>query len=212
MISTDLNISCRIYRLLLFAYPREFRQEFGGEMHQVFRDYYRDEASSGSLVRFWFRTLADLVLSAAKERTDNSGREDSFMNNLKRDLLAVVGCIAIIVISAVLLTYGRKNEVTSIIMFGYALDAIVATGVVGNLVLFILLKATKLNPMRATLWVFGIVHLIPLLLALLLFGTNDPRLNLQSTVIGYLVSFVFWTGLHWAWRATVGNQVLDRQQ
>jgi hypothetical protein len=211
MVSTDLNISCRIYRLLLLAYPRKFRQEFGGEMHQVFRDCYRDEAGSGSLIRFWLRTLVDLVLSAARERTDNSGRVDTSMNNLKKDLLAVFGCIAIIVISGLLLSYGRRNAVNSILLFGYALDAIVTTGVLGNLLLFILLKATRVNALRATLWVFGVVHIMLFLLVFLI-SRSDPGVNLPSTVIGYLVSFVFWTGLHWAWRLTVGSPLVGRSQ
>jgi hypothetical protein len=180
-------------------------------MRQVFRDCYRDEASTGSLTRLWFRTLADLVLTAAKERAESSRREATIMGNIKRDILAVFGCLAIIVISALLLSYGRRNEVNSILMFGYALDAIVATGVLGNLVLFILLKATKLNPLRATLWVFGVVHLIPVVV-LVLIGRSDPRFNVPSTVIGYLLSFLFWTGLHWAWRTTVGRQLVDRQE
>jgi hypothetical protein len=210
MLSTQSNFSCRVYQMLLFAYPPEFRSEFGEEMRRVFRDCYRDEANSGSLTRFWFRTLADLVLTAAKERIESSEREATFMSKLGRDLLAVSGCIAIIVVSALLLTYGRRNGVSSILLFGYALDAIVATGILGNLLLFILLKATRLNAMRATLSVFAVVHAIGLLIVCLI-SRSDPGVNLASTVVGYLLSFLFWTGVHWAWRSTVGRQVLNPQ-
>ena len=67
-----MNISCKLYGLLLLAYPPEFRSEYGGQMLQVFRDCYRAEARSGWLPGFWFRTLLDLVMTAAKERADSS--------------------------------------------------------------------------------------------------------------------------------------------
>src|ERR1039458_9440535 len=35
---------CRIYSVLLYAYPREFRLQYGAAMQQVFRDRCRDLA------------------------------------------------------------------------------------------------------------------------------------------------------------------------
>ena len=32
---------CRLYVVMLYAYPREFRMQFGGEMQQLFRDRCR---------------------------------------------------------------------------------------------------------------------------------------------------------------------------
>ena len=32
---------CRVYMVMLYAYPREFRLQFGGEMQQLFRDRCR---------------------------------------------------------------------------------------------------------------------------------------------------------------------------
>jgi hypothetical protein len=206
------NLSCRVYSLLLLAYPEEFRDRFGSQMLQVFRDSYRAEAGEGSLPGFWSRTLADLVLTAAKERIDNSGREDSFMNNLRRDAVAVLGCIGIIAIALVLLTYGRRNEIPSILIFAYALDALVTTGIIGNFIVFLLAKLTKIDPLRAALWTFGIVHAVPVLFLALVVGANDPRFRLGSVVIGYLVSFIFWVAVHWLWRSTAGNQLLSREQ
>ena len=118
---------------------------------------------------------------------------------MNRNLVALLGSIGIIIIAFLLLTYGRKNEVVSILMFGYVLDALVTTGVIGNLIVFILNKATKLNPLRTALWTFGIVHAVLLLLVLVI-SRSDPRLNLAATVAGYLVSFAIWAGLHFAWR------------
>ncbi len=188
-----MNISCKFYGFLLLAYPLEFRQRFGAEMVQVFRDSYRVETSRRSLPGFWLWTLFDLVVSASKER---SRKENTIMN---RNVVAAIGSVAIIVIAFLLLTYGRKNEVASILLFGYVLDALVFTGIVGNVVVLLLSKLTKFDPLRVALWTFAIVHAVPLLFVLLI-GANDPRFNLTATVIGYLVSFAIWAGLHFAWR------------
>ena len=116
--------------------------------------------------------------------------------------MAMLGCLAIIVIAALLLSYGRRNEVASILTIGYILDALVFTGIVGNLIVFLLVKTTRFNPFRVALWTFAIVHALPLLFLTLVLGPNDPKLNLPNVVVGYLVSFLIWTGLHWTWRMT----------
>src|SRR5688572_32875382 len=116
-----MNISCKLYGLLLLAYPLEFRRRFGNEMLQVFRDSYRMETSRRSLPGFWLWTLFDLVMTAAKERANRWRKEETNMN---RNLLALVGSIGIIIVAFLLLSYGRKNEVASILLFGYVLDAL----------------------------------------------------------------------------------------
>lgn len=196
-----MRISYRIYSWLLFAYPPEFRRRFGSEMLRTFRDCCRDEARRRTLAEFWLRTLMDLILTAAKERADRSGKEGVLMNR-RRDFTAVLGCVGIIAIAFLLLSYGRRNEVSSILMFGYILDALVFTGVVGNLIVFLLIKTTRLNPFRTALWTFAVVHAIPVIFVALI-GGRDPRFNVVNVVVGYVVSFLIWTGLHWTWRLSV---------
>ena len=60
----------RVYRALLSAYPREFRDAYGDEMTQVFRDLCREERRSGvtGLLRLWARVALDLASTAAVER------------------------------------------------------------------------------------------------------------------------------------------------
>ncbi|HKR14486.1 MAG TPA: hypothetical protein VJT15_20640 [Pyrinomonadaceae bacterium] len=122
--------------------------------------------------------------------------------NRRRDFTAVLGCVGIIAIAFLLLSYGRRNEVSSILMFGYILDALVFTGVVGNLIVFLLIKTTRLNPFRTALWTFAVVHAIPVIFVALI-GGRDPRFNVVNVVVGYVVSFLIWTGLHWTWRLSV---------
>jgi predicted membrane protein len=103
------------------------------------------------------------------------------MNNLRRDALALFGCIAIIVVALLLLNYGRTNQVSTLLLFGYALDAIIVTGVVGNFIVFLLAKTTRINP------------------------RIDPQFRRVATMIGYLLSFIFWYGLHWMWALSKGR-------
>lgn len=59
---------CRLYSLLLYAYPADFRREFGGPMRQVFRDQCREAARRSGLLRFAARAMADWFSTAARER------------------------------------------------------------------------------------------------------------------------------------------------
>ena len=199
-----MNISSKLYGLLLFAYPAEFRREFGGQMRQTFRDCSRAEASKGSLPSFWLRTLLDLISTAATERFESSGRR-AVMNNRRTDATAVLGCVGIILIGLMLHRYAVRNQVASILFFGFILDALVTTGVVGNLIIFLLVKTTKLNPLRTAIITFAIVHVLCLLLILVI-SRGDSGFNLNPVLFGYAVSFLFWTGVHWAWRLRAGNQ------
>ena len=116
--------------------------------------------------------------------------------------MALLGCAGIIIIALVLLSFGRKNEVSSIMTFGYILDAIVVTGVIGNLLFFVLAKVTKFNRLRIALGTFGVVHAVLFLFAVLVASRVDPGFHLGAVTVGYVVSFLFWTGLHWAWHRT----------
>lgn len=194
-----------VYRLLLRLYPSEFRREYGPHMVQLFRDCARAAAArdgwSGHW-QLWLRTLLDLIRTAPNEHLEKLRKESTFMKNLRNDALACCGCIGIIVIAMVLLSYGRKHDVSAILMFGYALDALVTTGVIGNLIVFLLVKATRLNPLRIALWTFLVVHAAPVLLLAVVGSRMDPNFRFGSVLIGYVASFLFWFGLHWIWSQT----------
>lgn len=64
------NALCRLYSVLLYAYPREFRRVYGRPMSQVFRDQCRQAAGNPhgrAFVGFGLRIISDWVLSAARE-------------------------------------------------------------------------------------------------------------------------------------------------
>ena len=68
--STIVSLSNRIYNLLVYAYPKPFRREYGCEMSQFFRDDVRGtlrEGGMSALFRLWFITFFDLFKTAFAE-------------------------------------------------------------------------------------------------------------------------------------------------
>jgi signal peptidase I len=63
---------CRLYVLLLYAYPREFRLQFGGDMQQLFRDRCRQTArmpGRSRWLRFALQSAVDWLATTLRERT-----------------------------------------------------------------------------------------------------------------------------------------------
>jgi len=61
----------RLYAALLYAYPREFRLQYGTEMQQLFRDRCREiarDGRAGPWLRFGLGSIADWIASALRER------------------------------------------------------------------------------------------------------------------------------------------------
>jgi hypothetical protein len=203
------NFSQRVYRVLLLAYPTEFRNAFRDEMIQTFSDCYRAKGGEGvgGILRLWVHTLVDLLVSVVKEHSESEG---SFMNNLRKDVMAIVGCVIVIATAFILLSYGRKHEISSILTFGYFLDALATTGIVGNLIVFLLAKVTKFDPLRIAISTFLVVHAVSLLLVVFIAGAHDPRFNVVATAVGYVGSFLFWVLFHWMWSKT-GNTLSRRE-
>jgi signal peptidase I len=62
---------CQIYSVFLYAYPRDFRLQYGAAMRQVFRDRCRDMARTAdplSLLRFALHLTADWLATTVRER------------------------------------------------------------------------------------------------------------------------------------------------
>jgi hypothetical protein len=195
------DLSCRVYKFLLVAYPSAFRRQYGHQMQQVFRDCYRDEARRNqfAIAGYWMRTLLDLVLTATKEHSEHFRKDHTIMSTLRRDIVSLVGCTAIIVIAFALLSYGRAHEVSSILAFGRVLDAIVTTGIIGNLTVFLLVKMTRWHSLRIALWTFVVVHAVLLIVLAIIGPQIEAQFRLGPIMVAYFLSFLFWFGLHWAW-------------
>jgi len=74
---------CRVYSVLLYAYPRDFRRQYGADMLRVFRDRCRDVARTAdpmALIRFATHVAADWLTTTVRERAAgiwSAGRKQS---------------------------------------------------------------------------------------------------------------------------------------
>lgn len=188
-----------IYSILLLAYPREFRREYGSQMVLLLVDCQRDARTTAARRRLWLRTLFDVIRTAPREHLNNLKEENKLMRKLHTDLVAIGGCVLLILGALLLLSYGRSHQVPSILFFGHILDALAFTGIVGNLIVFLLIKLTRSRPLRVAFWTFLIVCLVPALALTLIAGAGNSNISASNVLIGYFVSFLFWYGLHWLW-------------
>jgi len=70
-LANSLSVSVRVYRALLAAYPKTFREHYETQMVQVFRDSFRDAYNHNgmpSVIDLWLHTCADLLVTALVER------------------------------------------------------------------------------------------------------------------------------------------------
>jgi hypothetical protein len=105
----------RLYKVLLRAYPKQFRRDYGSQMEQVFRDLYREQRGGRSgLVLLYIRTLSDLVPTAVAQRImSRTNHREAVMNRevvMQYRRLAVIGFVHLLAplyfVSASLLKYG----------------------------------------------------------------------------------------------------------
>jgi len=188
-----------IYSILLRAYPRQFRREYGSQMVLLLVDCQRDARTKSARRRLWLRTVFDLIRTAPLEHLNNLREENKLMRKLHTDLVAIGGCVLLILGALLLLNYGRSHQVPSILFFGHILDAVAFTGIVGNLIVFLLIKLTRSTPLRVAFWTFLLVCLVPALALTLIAGAGNSNISAPNVLIGYFVSFLFWYGLHWLW-------------
>lgn len=106
-----MSRSERVYRMLLLAYPRDFRREYGLQMEQAFGDLYREAAERDGrrgIALLWAQTISDLARMAVAQRiTPRADHEEIVMYDRR---LAVVGSVFLLAplyfVSASILKYG----------------------------------------------------------------------------------------------------------
>src|SRR5215470_12415065 len=60
-------MSEKFYALLLRLYPAQFREDYGSEAMQLFRDRLEDECGFFPRLRLWFDLVCDLTVSIPRE-------------------------------------------------------------------------------------------------------------------------------------------------
>jgi hypothetical protein len=106
-----LTISKRVYKALLTAYPKEFRDVYGPQMVRGFRDLCREELERGGVAgisRLWGRTALYLATTALVERSSSRANDEEVA--VKERRLAGIGFVLLLAhlyfVSASLLKYG----------------------------------------------------------------------------------------------------------
>jgi len=69
--TNSLSVSVCIYRALLVAYPKKFREHYETQLVQVFRDSFRDEyhrRGMSGVIDLWLHICVDLFVTALMER------------------------------------------------------------------------------------------------------------------------------------------------
>ena len=120
----------RLFRLLLWLYPRDFRASYGRAMLDFHRDRIRAARAAGeSLALLWLLTLADTLRSAASEwlRPFTSG--DSMLDTIAQDVkYAVRGFV-------------RRPAFTAIVL------ATIALGIGANAAIFSVVNGILIRPL-----------------------------------------------------------------
>lgn len=83
--SVLLAISERVYQALLYAYPAQFRRQFGAEMAQVFRTSCRATyraGGTGGVLRQWLPILWDWAWTALREQIASVFDRSSAMSTM----------------------------------------------------------------------------------------------------------------------------------
>ena len=68
--ATALNMSCRLYSLVMPLYPGTLRRQFGADMADVFEQQIRGECARhgfAGLARVWFDIVSDVIQSSLPE-------------------------------------------------------------------------------------------------------------------------------------------------
>ena len=93
--------TARIYRMLLWLYPRDHRREYGGLMLQLFRDQCREayeERGTRGLFGVWRCVPGDLIFSTVKEHLNNLKHhvKTRSIHRLTQILFAVAVALAVL--------------------------------------------------------------------------------------------------------------------
>jgi len=87
-----LEMLCRTYGVLLFAYPRQFRERYAAEMRRVFREKARDLLSAHGyfgIARYCGNVAWDLVVSVIRE---HAAARTAALLSIR---ITMLGCVAI---------------------------------------------------------------------------------------------------------------------
>lgn len=107
-----IDLSRRFYAGLLKLYPREFRDEFGQSMLQLFTDQCRSvmrENGTRGMVSLWLRTISDLFVSLLREHLVPSRASLGLLEAVPNKPLPWKG-VALVLIPGVVFMVGQIGQ------------------------------------------------------------------------------------------------------
>jgi hypothetical protein len=186
----------RVYRLLLRAYPRSFRSEYGGEMMLLFRDEYRSRNSAA--LGFWTTMVCDVARSATSMWLDELSAHAKDYTRIVEVIMKLAGILAIL-----LGVYGVVNALAEAVpgmrgTLGGAYILAVVLGIIAAALLLTAGAALLRSPVsgRNTAIIASLASLVTVVIARLLF----PWMSMLGMVVGIGFPIVLFAALQWPHR------------
>jgi hypothetical protein len=168
-----------VYRVLLHAYPRRFREEYGNELELAFRDARRDARQHK--LRFWIETVSDLARSAPALRAEEMLTRKDGRTRTEGGVMRPMGALAVMIGAIQLVNAGIEMSAAS------AKGSAVWLGsVVLGMLLGVLLMATGIALLRrtpaASRW--ARVSAVACLALMLLIQLIGPWMSIFGIILG----------------------------
>ncbi len=115
-------MSEKIYAWLLRLYPSRFRETYGDEALQLFRDRSRDERGFVPRLRLWFDLVADFALSMPREYFRVQPKLVSYSAHLRSDGVPSFFALTDEPLGSGALFFGSVLSVAALITFSVLLN------------------------------------------------------------------------------------------
>jgi hypothetical protein len=192
------TVSLRLYALLLSAYPREFRREYGREMTLVFADRCREEARGrGGCLRVWREAIFDLMRTAPKERLERLLEGDGLMRVLRTAALAIIAYAFTLLVIAPWFSHNHHQMPAFV---GNLLDGLILTGLVFNFVYLVLTLPRRLEGVRAVrLTLAATTVLVGTLLVIMAVSVGPEARPSFSVYVAQVLALLIWFTVYLWW-------------
>lgn len=204
------RLSERVYRALLVAYPKGFRDAYGPHMVQVFRDACREAIERTGvigLVALWASTVIDLLHTAHAERRRSNIASGDRLERMRRAMLwhkrvpsrsglwaLVVMWAVLLVVNIVLLYFDqrRENVLESIGMSATFYVALISISA-GKLLY------ARRRHLAGLLWILSLFVLFPLGIALMVteFWSRGTPSGVAPTLLYSGLVMIFYGTFAW---------------
>jgi hypothetical protein len=183
----------RVYRVLLRAYPRSFRSDYGGEMLLLFRDEYRSRSAAAP--RFWTIMVCDVARSATSMWLEELSARAKDHIQIVEVIMKLAGILAV-----VLGVYGIVNALVEAaqgmrLAPGAAYIVAVVLGIIAAALLLAAGAAQLRSPLsgRHTTTIASLASLVTIVTARLL----HPWMSMLGLIVGIGLPIVLLAALQW---------------